>query len=64
MHRLGISVYPNDSNLDETKDYIRLAAKYGFERIFTCLISANDILTDVAENEPKSPIKLLATISF
>ena len=42
MHRLGISVYPNNSNLDETKDYIRLASKYGFERIFTCLISATD----------------------
>ena len=42
MHRLGISVYPNNSTIEEIKDYIRLSAKYGFKRIFTCLISASN----------------------
>lgn len=42
MHRLGISIYPNSSSVEEIKNYIRLASKYRFKRIFTCLISAGD----------------------
>lgn len=42
MHRLGISIYPNSSSVEEIKNYIRLASKYKFKRIFTCLISAGD----------------------
>lgn len=41
MRRLGISVYPNHSSVNEIKDYINLAAKYGFSRIFTCLLSVD-----------------------
>jgi hypothetical protein len=40
MRKLGISVYPGNGSSDEIKAYIALAAKYGFKRIFTCLISA------------------------
>lgn len=40
MRELGISVYPNDSNLDAVVDYIEMAARYGFSRIFTCFISS------------------------
>lgn len=40
MKRLGISVYPGHRPIDEILEYIELAAKYGFERIFTCLLSA------------------------
>ena len=39
--RLGISVYPDQATPEAIEAYIRLAAKYGFERIFTCLISAS-----------------------
>lgn len=39
MRRLGISIYPNHSNLDDIKEYIALAASYGFKRIFSCLLS-------------------------
>ena len=39
MHRLGISVYPEKSTQKEVYDYLELAAKYGFSRIFTCLLS-------------------------
>ena len=40
MKRLGISVYPSHSSMDEIIKYVELAAKYGFKRIFTCLLSA------------------------
>lgn len=40
MKRLGISIYPNQGMRDEIFDYIELAAKYGFKRIFTCLIDS------------------------
>jgi uncharacterized protein len=39
MKKLGISVYPGHASLEENLNYIELAAKYGFSRIFTCLIS-------------------------
>ncbi|EMG26985.1 hypothetical protein X560_2432 [Listeria fleischmannii 1991] len=42
MRKLGISVFPQHVALEESLKYIETAAKYGFSRIFTCLISAND----------------------
>ena len=39
MRRLGISVYPNHSKVEDVKEYIELASKYNFKRIFTCLLS-------------------------
>ena len=39
MRRLGISVYPEHSTPERDRAYIELAAKYGFSRIFTCLLS-------------------------
>ena len=42
VRRLGISVYPNHSELNEIKEYIVLAAKYNFKRIFTCLLSVEE----------------------
>lgn len=39
MKKLGISIYPGHAALEENLKYIELAAKYGFSRIFTCLIS-------------------------
>lgn len=39
MHRLGISIYPEHSSLEKDIAYMELAAKYGFSRIFTCLLS-------------------------
>ncbi|MBM6614770.1 DUF871 domain-containing protein [Desemzia sp. RIT804] len=39
MRKLGISVYPNHSNLADIKEYIKLASSYGFKRIFSCLLS-------------------------
>ena len=42
MKRLVISIYPNHTNINEITKYIHLAGKYGFKRIFTCLISVAD----------------------
>lgn len=39
MARLGISIYPEHSTKEKDLAYIRLAGKYGFKRVFTCLLS-------------------------
>lgn len=41
MHKLGISVYPEHSTKEKDYAYMELAAKYGFKRIFTCLLSVD-----------------------
>src|SRR5699024_8446920 len=38
MKELGISIYPSSSNIEEDKEYIKLASKYDFTRIFTSLL--------------------------
>ncbi|MCR6516111.1 MAG: DUF871 domain-containing protein [Clostridium sp.] len=53
MKRLGISVYPNHCSMDRVVEYIELAAKYGFERIFTCLLSAEGKSTEEIVEEFK-----------
>lgn len=39
MARLGISIYLEHSTKEKDIEYIRLAGKYGFKRVFTCLLS-------------------------
>lgn len=39
MHKLGISIYPEHSTKSEIESYMKLASGYGFNRIFTCLLS-------------------------
>lgn len=41
MHKLGISVYPEHSTPEKDLAYMKMAAKYGFTRIFTCLLSTS-----------------------
>lgn len=38
---LGISIYLEKSSVQENINYLNLAAKYGFKRVFTCLLSVN-----------------------
>ncbi|MGL5521683.1 MAG: DUF871 domain-containing protein [Metamycoplasmataceae bacterium] len=45
---LGISIYPDKSKKEDILAYIKLAHKYGFKRIFSCLLSVD---------EPKEKIK-------
>ena len=54
MRKLGVSVYPNHSSVAEIKEYLTLAAKYNFKRVFTCLLSVNpeekeQIVSDFSE---------------
>lgn len=42
MHKLGISIYPEHSTPQKDYEYMKLAAKYGFKRIFTCLLSVKE----------------------
>lgn len=57
MRELGISIYPGHSELEKDKEYIKLAAKYGFTRIFTCLLS-------VAGDKEKIVESFKETISY
>ena len=41
MRRLGISIYPEHSTVEKDKEYLTLASKYGFTRVFTCLLSVD-----------------------
>ncbi|SFC99520.1 DUF871 domain-containing protein [Clostridium uliginosum] len=54
MKRLGISVYPNHTDINEIVKYIHLAGRYGFKRIFTCLISVADKNTEEVIGEFKT----------
>jgi hypothetical protein len=47
MRGLGISVYPNSNNIEQIISYIETASKYGFTRIFTCLISAEGSIEEI-----------------
>lgn len=53
MRRLGISIYPEKSDKQTILNYIDQAAKAGFQRIFSCLLSVNkskeEIIADFKE---------------
>ena len=42
MHKLGISVYPDKTPMNEVYAYMEKAAKLGYSRIFTCFLSIPD----------------------
>lgn len=50
---LGISIYPDKATKQEITDYLDLAGKYGFGRVFTCLLSVegdqNQIIEEFTE---------------
>ena len=45
--KLGISIYPEKSTVEKDKEYIEKAAKYGFSKIFTCLLSVDKPVEDI-----------------
>lgn len=47
MGELGISIYPHGNNTEDIVSYLQTAAKYGFTRIFTCLISTEGGIEDI-----------------
>lgn len=42
MVKLGISIYPDKSSLEDNKKYLSLAAKYGFSRVFLNLLTVEN----------------------
>lgn len=48
--KLGISIYPHRSDPEKDKQYIELASKYGFSRIFTCLLSVDGNQEEILHN--------------
>lgn len=50
MRKLGISVYPEHAPKDKCYDYMRLAGKYGFGRVFTCLLSVKESKEEIIES--------------
>lgn len=49
MRQLGISIYPDKSSVNDIQDYIEKAAKAGFSRIFSCLLSVNKSKAEIVE---------------
>ncbi|MGX8850946.1 DUF871 domain-containing protein [Amedibacillus sp. YH-ame10] len=49
MHKLGISLYPEHSTAEKDQAYMEVAAKYGFTRIFTCLLSVKKSKEEIIE---------------
>lgn len=41
MRQLGISIYPERASKEAWIEYLNLASRYGFTRVFTCLISVD-----------------------
>lgn len=70
MRRLGISVYPNHSSVPEIREYIDLAARYNFKRVFTCLLSVEgdkdtivQEFTDVIMHAKEKGMEVIADVS-
>lgn len=53
MRKLGISIYPEKASFEELRDYIKKAADYGFTRIFSCLLSAEEEKEDLIQRFSK-----------
>lgn len=45
---LGISIYPEKEKVSEIKAYLKLAAKYNFKRVFSCLLSVDKPKEEIA----------------
>ncbi len=57
MNRLGVSIYPGRFPSEKDQAYLELAAKYGFKRVFTCLLS-------VDHKNPEQMDQLKRIVSF
>lgn len=47
MYTLGVSVYPDLRPIEEIKEYLRLAAKYGCKRVFSSMFSVEGTKEEV-----------------
>lgn len=56
MKNFGFSVYPAHAKLDDNLEYIDKANKYGYKRIFTCLLSVDGDKKKIIEEFKKTII--------
>ena len=42
MRRLGVSIYPEKSTVEEIKNYLEKTSRLGFSRVFSCILSVNN----------------------
>lgn len=56
MKQIGVSIYPSKSYIQEDKEYLKLASKFGFSRIFMSLLEITGD-TDEVINKFKEIIK-------
>lgn len=63
MRKLGISIYPDKSSINEMKDYIKKASEVGFSRIFSCLLSVNKSKDEI-KNEFKVVNEYAKSLGF
>ncbi|WP_182200191.1 DUF871 domain-containing protein [Paraliobacillus salinarum] len=49
MRKLGVSIYPEKSTLEQDKAYLTLAKENGFSRVFTCLLSAEQPKEEIVQ---------------
>lgn len=64
MRKLGISIYPEKSTVEEMKNYIEKAHQAGFSRIFSCLLSVDSQDKDVLVNEFKEINEFAKNLGF
>lgn len=63
MRKLGISIYPDRSSLEENKKYLDLAAMYNFTRVFTNLLSV-DMNESHSFNDFKEIVKYASNLDM
>lgn len=61
MNKLGISIYPDKSVLEEDINYIKMANRYGFDRIFLNLLT---VIDDDSLYKFKSVVKFARELGF
>lgn len=54
MKQIGFSIYPAHTKIEQNFEYIDLAHKYNFKRIFTCLLSVNGDKEKIIEEFKKT----------
>lgn len=50
MRKLGVSIYPEKSSVDEIFEYLKVAHDHGAKRIFSCLLSVNKSVDEIKKD--------------
>lgn len=53
MRSLGLSIYPDHSNFEDSAKYLELGHKYGFSRIFMSMLEVKSVLQKLKPSTKK-----------